>query len=64
MVWGITQIATGTLSDKRGRKWMITAGMWVPAVGIWLTAAAAYVSANVRANALQHVRADQADDDN
>jgi MFS family permease len=60
MVWGITQIATGTLSDKRGRKWMITAGMWVPAVGIWLTAAADYV----RANALQHVRADQANDDN
>jgi MFS family permease len=40
MVWGITQIATGALSDKRGRKWMIAAGMWVQAVGIWLIAAA------------------------
>ena len=40
MVWGTTQIATGTLSDKRGCKWMITAGMWLQAVGIWLTAAA------------------------
>ena len=40
MVWAITQIGTGALSDKRGRKWMIAAGMWVQAVGIWLIAAA------------------------
>jgi MFS family permease len=40
MVWGITQIATGALSDKRGRKWMIVWGMWLQAVGIWLIAAA------------------------
>lgn len=36
MVWGITQIATSALSDKRGRKRMIVAGMWVQAVGICL----------------------------
>jgi MFS family permease len=36
-VWGITQLATGALSDRWGRKWMITVGMWVQAVGIaWL----------------------------
>lgn len=36
-VWGITQLATGALSDRWGRKWMIAAGMWVQAAGIaWL----------------------------
>jgi len=40
MLWGVTQIATGALSDKRGRKWMIVWGMWLQALGIWLTAAA------------------------
>lgn len=35
-VWGLSQLATGTLSDRLGRKWMIAAGMWVQAVGIWL----------------------------
>lgn len=38
MVWGILQIATGALSDRLGRKWMIVAGMWVQAVGIFLVA--------------------------
>ncbi len=32
--WGIGQLATGTLSDRFGRKWFITAGMWVQAAGI------------------------------
>jgi MFS family permease len=35
-VWGLSQLATGALSDQWGRKWMIAAGMWVQAVGIWL----------------------------
>jgi len=28
------QLATGPLSDRWGRKWMIASGMWVQAVGI------------------------------
>jgi len=28
------QLATGALSDRWGRKWMIASGMWVQAVGI------------------------------
>jgi MFS family permease len=35
-VWGLSQLATGALSDQWGRKWMIASGMWVQAVGIWL----------------------------
>jgi MFS family permease len=33
-VWSMSQIITGLLSDRWGRKWMIAAGMWVQAVGI------------------------------
>jgi MFS family permease len=32
--WGVTQLATGALSDRVGRKWLIASGMWVQAVGI------------------------------
>jgi MFS family permease len=35
-VWGISQLFTGALSDRLGRKWMIAAGMWVQAAGIAL----------------------------
>jgi MFS family permease len=35
-VWGISQLLTGALSDRLGRKWMIAAGMWVQAIGIGL----------------------------
>jgi MFS family permease len=35
-VWGVTQLGTGALSDKLGRKGMIVAGMWVQAAGIVL----------------------------
>ncbi|MBI3954321.1 MAG: MFS transporter [Chloroflexi bacterium] len=35
-VWGVSQLATGALSDRWGRKWMIVAGMWVQAAGIAL----------------------------
>lgn len=35
-VWGISQLFTGALSDRLGRKWMIAVGMWVQALGIGL----------------------------
>ena len=39
-VWAVSQIGTGALSDKWGRKWIIIIGMWVQAGGIWLIAGA------------------------
>lgn len=36
--WGVTQIATGTWSDRVGRKWLIVGGMWVQAIGIGVIA--------------------------
>lgn len=33
--WGLFQLVTGALSDKIGRKWMITYGMWLQALAIW-----------------------------
>lgn len=38
MVWGITQVVTGPLSDRWGRKGLIVGGMWVQASGLILTA--------------------------
>jgi MFS family permease len=35
-VWGISQVLTGIMSDKAGRKWMIAAGLWLQAGGIWM----------------------------
>ena len=35
-VWGISQLLTGALSDRWGRKRLIVAGMWVQAAGIGL----------------------------
>ena len=32
--WAVLQVATGALSDRVGRKWLITTGMWVQAIGI------------------------------
>ncbi len=32
--WGVGQLATGALSDRLGRKWLITAGMWTQAAGL------------------------------
>lgn len=40
-VWGMTQIFTGGLSDRIGRKQLITWGMWVQAAGIAVTAVGA-----------------------
>jgi MFS family permease len=33
-VWGLAQLATGTLSDRWGRKWLIAGGMWLQAVAL------------------------------
>ena len=38
-VWGLGQLVTGALSDRIGRKWLITAGMWTQAAAIALIAA-------------------------
>ena len=35
-VWGLSQLFTGVLSDRWGRKWLIAGGMWVQAIGIWV----------------------------
>jgi MFS family permease len=43
-VWGVSQVVTGLLADKIGRKPMITSGMVVQAFGIWLTLATATFS--------------------
>jgi MFS family permease len=32
--WGLTQLITGALSDRIGRKWLIVGGMWTQGVGI------------------------------
>lgn len=37
-VWGVGQLATGALSDRWGRKWLIAAGMWVQAAALALIA--------------------------
>lgn len=36
-VWGASQLWTGPLSDRVGRKWPIVTGMWVCAVGVVAT---------------------------
>src|SRR5207247_531715 len=44
-VWSVSQIATGALSDRWGRKWPIVAGMWIQAVGIWIVAGGSKMAA-------------------
>jgi MFS family permease len=46
-VWGVCQLATGPLSDRIGRKWLITAGLVVQSVGITLFALAAPATTGV-----------------
>jgi MFS family permease len=36
--WGITQLVTGAMSDRIGRKLLITCGMWVQAAALAVTA--------------------------
>ena len=36
--WGVAQLATGALSDRVGRKRLITSGMWVQSAGIGVIA--------------------------
>lgn len=43
-VWGVSQLVTGGLSDKIGRKWLIAGGMWTQAIGIGVTAFSAAFS--------------------
>jgi len=38
MVWGVTQVVTGPLSDRWGRKGLIVAGMWLQAAALFQTA--------------------------
>jgi len=38
-VWGLLQVATGPMSDRLGRKWLIVGGMGVQAGGIFVTVA-------------------------
>jgi MFS family permease len=44
-VWGISQLATGALSDRIGRKWLIAVGMWVQAFGIIVIASSSRLPA-------------------
>ena len=37
-VWAVGQLATGALSDRTGRKWLIASGMWTQAAAIGLIA--------------------------
>jgi MFS family permease len=37
-VWSLGQLATGSLSDRIGRKWLIAGGMWTQAIAIALVA--------------------------
>lgn len=39
-VWGAGQLLTGALSDRWGRRWMITSGMWLQAIALSLIALA------------------------
>ncbi len=43
-VWGVSQLVTGALSDRVGRKPPIVAGMWLMALGIGLAAGARQVA--------------------
>lgn len=38
-VWGVSQVITGPLADRFGRKPLISGGMVIQALGIWLTLA-------------------------
>ncbi len=44
--WGVTQVATGAISDRVGRKWLIVFGMWTQAAGIVVVAVAGSFAAS------------------
>lgn len=46
-VWGASQLVTGALSDRVGRKWLIAGGMFVQALGIAAVATGSAVPAFV-----------------
>ncbi|MES2639617.1 MAG: MFS transporter [Myxococcota bacterium] len=46
-VWGLSQLATGALSDRIGRKWLVAGGMVVQALGIAVVATGSAVPAFV-----------------
>ena len=46
-VWGASQLVTGALSDRVGRKWLIAGGMFVQAFGIATVAAGSAIPAFV-----------------
>lgn len=52
MVWGVTQVVTGPLSDRWGRKGLIVGGMWVQAGGLILTAVSGAFSGWMAASVL------------
>jgi MFS family permease len=37
-IWGLSQLFTGALSDRVGRKWLIVVGMWTQSAGIAVVA--------------------------
>lgn len=43
-VWGVGQLATGPLSDRLGRRWLIAGGMWTQALAIALIATSTSVA--------------------
>ena len=51
-VWGVLQLATGPLSDRLGRKWMIVSGQLIQAAGIWLTVSSTAVPSWILASGL------------
>jgi MFS family permease len=51
-VWGLGQLATGWLSDRVGRKWLIASGMWIQAGGIAIVALSDRYAAFAAGNAL------------
>jgi MFS family permease len=46
-VWGLAQLATGPLSDRRGRKWLIAGGMILQGVAIALMPASSQMRVHV-----------------
>jgi MFS family permease len=51
-LWGLGQLATGGLSDRIGRKWLIASGMWIQAGAIAMIATSDRYAAFVAGSAL------------